>query len=74
MAKTCKERNSKIRSIVGDSEFDSSKHVSQEEKCNVECNPTAAHEHVAEVEHIICAVKDCICATHNEMSWKVALS
>ena len=56
------KRNLCMATIAGDNKFDPLNNVSKE-KCNIECDPTAADKHVAEVEHMICAVKEKICAS-----------
>ena len=46
------ERNLRIANIAGDDEFDPLKNTLKE-KCKIDCNPTAADEHVEEVEQMI---------------------
>ena len=62
-------RNPCVATIAGDNKFDPPKIVSKE-KCNIECNPTAANEHVAEVIHV---VKERIRASCGQMPWKEAI-
>ena len=52
--------------IAGDDKFDPLKNVLKE-KCNIECNPTAADKHVAEVECMIHVVKERIRASCSQM-------
>ena len=67
------ERNLTVATVAGDDEFDPLKQESQE-KYNINYNPTAADEHVAEVERMICIVKERIRATTSRFPWKAAIS
>ena len=44
-----------------------------EEKYNIEVNPTAANDHVGEVERMIRTVKERVCASMNVMTWKMSV-
>ena len=52
MVKIHNKRNLQVATIAGDDKFDLLQNISKE-RCNVEHNPMAADEHVAEVEHMI---------------------
>ena len=53
------ERKLRVAMIASDDKFDPLKNILKE-KCNIECDPTAADEHAAEIEQMICAVKESI--------------
>ena len=55
-------RNLRIGTVAGDEEFDCLK-TDLEDKYNITYNPAAKDEHVAEVERMICVVKERICAS-----------
>ena len=61
-----------MATIAGDDKFDPPKNILKE-KCNIEHNPTAADEHVAEVERMIRVVKERIRASCSGMPWKEAI-
>ena len=66
------KRNPHVATIAGDDKFDPLKNILKE-KCNMECNPTAADEHVAEVERMIRVVKERIQALCSRMPWNEAI-
>ena len=68
----CDTRNLQVATIASKHKFDMPQNVLKE-KCDVKHNPTAADEHVAEVECMIQVVKERIWASCNQMPWKKAI-